>query len=343
MLVINGRFLTLPGGGVRRYALELCQALCTEKYDVLVAAPPDAPDVPGIPMRRTGIFRGHIWEQAELSRFLIKQGLPVLINPANTGPLHYPNNIIILHDMAWYYKKQAFSPMLYRGYRHLIPALVKHAMAVGTVSDFSAKEIEKVFPSFKSKVFVAPPSLEYLATWKRELPKDRVEAEPRDFYLTVGLTADRKDAPTLFKAFAVRSDLKLIVAGFRNKVLKKLKNLPENVKLVERVSDAELAWLYSRCRAVISASCYEGFDLPPLEAAWFGRPAILSDIPVHRDVWGSSAIYFRLGDAEDLTEKLDQFTTVPGNILSSFARSFNRQRLLQAFTDGLNRTGITIR
>lgn len=341
MLVINGRFLTLPGGGVRRYALELSQALCAVDTEVLMMAPPDAPDVPGIPLQRSGIFRGHLWEQTELPRFLKKLGSPLLINPANTGPLFYSRNVVILHDMAWHHREKAFSPILHQGYRYLIPALLKHASCVGSVSAFSASEIEQVFPWLKNKVFVVPPSLEYLASWKPAVPKVLSRFENEEFYLAVGLTAERKDAPTLFRAFALRPDMKLIVAGYRAEIVEKVPHLPTNVLLLPKVTDAELAWLYTCCRALISASRYEGFDLPPLETAWFGRPSLLSDIPVHREIWGDKAYYFQTGDAEDLAMKLESVSASSGVAFQEMARSFDRNRMVQIFWEGLRRAGIS--
>ena len=44
-----------------------------------------------------------------------------------------------------------------------------------------------------------------------------------------------------------------------------------NVKLAGRVTDAELRWLYTNCRALVAAS-HEDFGLTPLEAAGFGKP-----------------------------------------------------------------------
>ena len=47
-----------------------------------------------------------------------------------------------------------------------------------------------------------------------------------------------------------------------------------NVSMVGRVDDDELAWLYAHCRGVVQAS-HEDYGLVPLEAATFGRPAVV--------------------------------------------------------------------
>jgi glycosyltransferase involved in cell wall biosynthesis len=49
---------------------------------------------------------------------------------------------------------------------------------------------------------------------------------------------------------------------------------PPNVFFLGSVTDPELRWLYANCAAVVTAS-REDFGLTPLEAAGFGRPAIV--------------------------------------------------------------------
>ncbi len=46
-----------------------------------------------------------------------------------------------------------------------------------------------------------------------------------------------------------------------------------DITFLQRLSDAEMRWLYARCDAVIAAS-YEDFGLTPIEAAVFGKPAV---------------------------------------------------------------------
>ena len=61
------------------------------------------------------------------------------------------------------------------------------------------------------------------------------------------------------------------------------------VRFLGRVDDDELAWLYSHAAVTISLSRDEGFGLTPVEAAWFGSPLVVSDIPPHRETVGRFA------------------------------------------------------
>jgi glycosyltransferase involved in cell wall biosynthesis len=67
------------------------------------------------------------------------------------------------------------------------------------------------------------------------------------------------------------------------------------------VSREALIRLYGGATAFISLSTFEGFNLSAAEAATLGVPLVLSDIPVHRELFGGYA--FLVGDAAcDLDE-----------------------------------------
>jgi glycosyltransferase involved in cell wall biosynthesis len=81
--------------------------------------------------------------------------------------------------------------------------------------------------------------------------------------------------------------------------------LPNGVRLLGSVEDALLPVLYCGATGFIYPSVYEGFGLPPLEAMACGCPVAVSDIPAHREVCGSVAMYFDPYRPEDLSAKLE--------------------------------------
>jgi glycosyltransferase involved in cell wall biosynthesis len=79
---------------------------------------------------------------------------------------------------------------------------------------------------------------------------------------------------------------------------------------IEGASDEELQRLYASCDALIAASYMEGFGLPIVEAAEYGKPVIASDIPVFREVIGESqaAAFFEAGSSSALSACIEVFS-----------------------------------
>lgn len=72
-------------------------------------------------------------------------------------------------------------------------------------------------------------------------------------------------------------------------------------------SDAVLAQLYNEADCVLLPSREEGFGLAIVEGATFGKPLLLRDLPVFREIAGDNAIYFRGEDAADLAEAIREW------------------------------------
>ena len=71
------------------------------------------------------------------------------------------------------------------------------------------------------------------------------------------------------------------------------------VKLIERVTDGELRWLYANCEFLLAPSSMEGFGLPVAEALFCGSRIVCSDIPAFREIGGATCHYFDLHAESD--------------------------------------------
>jgi len=61
----------------------------------------------------------------------------------------------------------------------------------------------------------------------------------------------------------------------------------------------------SEAALLVQPSLYEGFGFPPLEALVLGTRALISDIPVFKEIYeGFPVVFFHAGDAEDLKNKM---------------------------------------
>ena len=70
------------------------------------------------------------------------------------------------------------------------------------------------------------------------------------------------------------------------------------------VEDQEVTTLRKNAEAYVFPSLQEGFSLTPLEGMIWGLPAVISDIPCHKEVYGDSVVYFDPESVEDMVEKI---------------------------------------
>ncbi|MGH8189682.1 MAG: glycosyltransferase [Steroidobacteraceae bacterium] len=76
---------------------------------------------------------------------------------------------------------------------------------------------------------------------------------------------------------------------------------------LEGVSDEALCRLYKLADGVLSASEGEGYGLPLVEAARYGKPILARDIPVYREIAQDHASFFRGSDAQSLAGSLNSW------------------------------------
>lgn len=108
-----------------------------------------------------------------------------------------------------------------------------------------------------------------------------------------------------------------------------LADLP-NVLYLGYVSDGAAKALMAHCKAFLFPTLYEGFGIPPLEAAACGAPQIIvSDTPCMREVYGPCAAYIDLtanpGDVDDVTPA----TAPTAALLEKYSWDKSAERLLQ--------------
>lgn len=137
-------------------------------------------------------------------------------------------------------------------------------------------------------------------------------------FLMVGTVEPRKGHRFVLDVFdrlwEQGSKIRLCIVGKEGwnvtEVMQRIRTNPETGRrllFIENASDAELNLAYQSSIAVISASAAEGFGLPIVEAAQHGKPAIVSDIPVFREIAGKDAIYFSLQNPQTLADAIKFF------------------------------------
>ena len=316
-IYIAARFLTQPITGVQRFGIELSKAIKKliltkdySNYNVKFVAPKNIIHneiADFLNVEKVGSLKGQLWDQIFLLKFLKSKGNPLIINFSNTLPVFYENKIVTIHDIIHLKFPVSYS---YRKYYEIVfPLMMKYSKHIITVSEFSKKEICSYFGISEDRVSVV-----YNGIDERFKPKKLNNQEK--YILGVSSIAYHKNFIKLIEAYLKlkTKNIKLyIVGGLNEKIFgKNSKNIlkmievNKNIKFLGRVDDSKLIELYSNATCFVYPSLYEGFGIPPLEAQACGCPVVLSDIPVFREVYGNSAIYFNPLDAEDIANKIEE-------------------------------------
>ena len=188
--------------------------------------------------------------------------------------------------------------------------------------------------------------------WSIEGPADQGKV-----ILCVGSLDARKGHAILLDALAKSKKAKVLVfgrdtgAGSQAMASAILKHPLYGARLfwIRDGSDRELAYWYQQCCAIVCPSRAEGFGLPLIEAAWYGKRVIANRIPIFEEVdatYGLGVCFYERDCSESLSLLLDQYavaeksTADPRTLASSTINipdwNTSAQRLLKALDAVLN-------
>lgn len=311
-IYISARFLTQPITGVQRYGIELSKAIkrLNNRYNINFVAPKNIihHDVANfLDVERIGNLKGQLWDQISLLKFLKSKGNPLVINFSNTLPVFYENKIVTIHDIIHLKYPVSYS---YRKYYEIVfPLMLKYSRHIITVSEFSKKEISSYFNVDENRISVVYNGVD-------EKFKPRKLNLQEKYILGVSSIAFHKNFISLIEAFSKLKikNIKLYIVGGLNekifgknarRILNEMKK-NENIVFLGRVNDDKLIDLYSNAICFVYSSLYEGFGIPPLEAQACGCPVVISDIPVFKEIYKDTALYFDPLDTNDIARKIDE-------------------------------------
>lgn len=234
----------------------------------------------------------------------------------------------IVYDLLPVLHPEWFTPQAVRAYREWIRTVAIFADGATCISQSVAGELKQwLTDAYGKKV-----SDSVQASWfhlsgdiSSDTPASHASDDetaallkriaPRPSILTVGTIEPRKGYQQVLSAFeklwAERRDVNLIIVGKIGwkveELLKKIRNHPETgnrLIWLDDAGDEMLSILYRVVDGLLVASEGEGFGLPIVEAASFGKPILVRDLPVFREIAGENARYFSGTTAEELAAEI---------------------------------------
>jgi glycosyltransferase involved in cell wall biosynthesis len=216
-----------------------------------------------------------------------------------------------VHDLTWWRFPETSSRLGKTYYPQLARAAASNC-TITTDSHAIRAEIVDALQVPAERVSVIYPAVTQFDMATEALLENRSQPSRRPYVLTVGTIEPRKNLKKLlegFRASGLSKDFDLLAVGRFGWG----EDVP-GLKVLSGLSDAELWRAYRGASAFISASIYEGFGFPLLEAASRGVPIACSDIPVYREVLESShipAVYFDPHDVESIAHSLKEVVRRP--------------------------------
>jgi glycosyltransferase involved in cell wall biosynthesis len=189
----------------------------------------------------------------------------------------------------------------------------KRSLKIFTVSEFSKSRIEYHLGGKKPVIVTYSAVQPFLLSYSA----NQGNSKKNDTIVFIGNIKKHKGLDCLLEAFLLaRAEglpYQLVIIGSKNNfrtkdnlLLRKVDSLaPDSVAFTGYISNEELARYLSAASLLVQPSLYEGFGLPPLEAMILGTSALVSDIPVLKEIYdGFPVTFFKAGNIEDLKEKM---------------------------------------
>jgi len=256
--------------------------------------PTDLPD--GVAVVETRLWPQAISNAIELPRLARRIDAEVIV-AHNYAPLRR-RNVTFIHDVMFQEHPEWFS-RAERLYFSLMPLLARRATRLATSTATEADRMRRLNPRLGGAAAVGLSVGNDLDSLAQHRPSGARGLDA--FAVTVGRLNIRKNLTASIEGAALAESITaerplLVVGGTLHSGVETALT-PAAAAAVERgearflghVTDAELAWLYAHASLVTNLSLDEGFGLPPIEAARFGAPLLVSDIPVFRETVGTVA------------------------------------------------------
>lgn len=227
--------------------------------------------------------------------------------------------VITIQDMAMFTMKHAYTRKQVLVKQFLLKQSLNKVDGIVCSSYYAKQELLKYFPRMKNKkIEVIYPGV--------DLPK-RIELDRQNqnsllqrfhikkpYILFVGTLAPSKNILNLLKAFEIiRSkglEYQLVICGKKGWMYEELfsayekSSYKEDIIFTDFVSSEELEIIYANAKMFSSASLYEGFGFPPLEAMIRRIPVVVSDLEIFRETCDNAAVYYNPLDIRDIAQVL---------------------------------------
>ncbi|OGD56218.1 hypothetical protein A3I57_03555 [Candidatus Beckwithbacteria bacterium RIFCSPLOWO2_02_FULL_47_23] len=237
-------------------------------------------------------------------------------------PLNFPGPFVVtIHDLIKHHSRGLATtthwPGTYwlkrLGYQLVMKKAVNASQKILVPSSWVKQDLIDHFETAKEKIVITPEAAN--ATYFKT-DKAGAKLLPYDYFIYVGNAYPHKNIDQLIKAVKIvaaqNHKVKLVIVTGRDwfyrrlrLLITKLKAQPV-VKLKDFTSDEDLRRLYQNSVAFVTASLYEGFGLPGLEAMAAGTLVLASRRAALPETYNGAAWFFDPDNSDELVNQMKQ-------------------------------------
>lgn len=308
---IDIRNLTRPLNGINRYISELIKGLLEFK-DInlyLYAPSPLIKECSFILENQATLRIGNaktllsrqIWAETTLPRQVKEDKVDLFWGPAHRLPYFLDKKIptvLTIHDLVYKYHPETMQTRTRVLEVLQVPYSIQRADHILADSNATKKSVIDFFNVPNDKI-----SIVYNGIHNNNgfIPA-KIQSTPDNYILFVGTLEPRKNLERLLQAYArLNDDLKnkypLLIAGGKGwgdialtDLIQHI-NIKKHVQLLGYVNDNTLDSLYAHCSFLAFPSIYEGFGIPIIEAARYGKMVLTSNTSSMPEVAGEYGFF----------------------------------------------------
>jgi glycosyltransferase involved in cell wall biosynthesis len=333
-VAFDGRTLTSPAGGVRRYVQELFGAMHAVAPDIEVVAvgATASAALPNHVRRAAGgasLPTNLGWSLSGLPIGAWRAAVDLFHAPAYTAPLWGTRPLVVtIHDVSyalhpeWYpYKRDPFRQRFYR-------MSAQRADRILTDSAFSREEIVAAYGIARDRIDVVPLGVGAEFTPDAGVARERVVLHVGDLHPRRNLAMLLAVILELRCEGAEYRDLRLVAAGvdrgMREPLTRQAAADPGAFEHVDQPGDEALRNWYRRAAVFAYPSRYEGFGIPLLEAMACGTPVVASTAGSIPEVTGDASVQLGVDDEDGWREAIDRVLSDAGHAADLASRGLAR-------------------
>ncbi len=252
-----------------------------------------------VPTSGASRFRRTLAEQA-----LATARVDVMHSLANIAPLATRGaSVVTVHDLIYKRFPDTHAGLLTKGVALLVPASVRQAKRVISVSQATADDLTRFLGTDPAKVDVVPsgPGLDTATPTPEQVLRQRLVLRG-PVVVSPAARRPHKNLPRLIEAMQ-GLDATLVLPGYDTE--HRLEG--DNVVVTGWMDQPDLEGMYALARCLVFPSLAEGFGLPVLEAMRRGLPVACSDTTSLPEIAGDAALLFDptdVGAIRAATERL---------------------------------------